>query len=167
MTRSNFRNSTFSPRLSKLIFEIDLLPLGYLHSHPSSSELVAFYFQNAIIITELYCFVTTHGPPSRTSFAEKGHIRIVLAKIKWPLLYRRPLVVDDRRGSSPFLAITRRRDETFRRGAIMPRNHAAYEHKSSRCVRKKGVTGMNFRANYGHACLDARVTTVFGFRLRA
>lgn len=83
----------------------------------------------------------------------------MLAKIKWLLLYGRPLVVDDRRGSSPFLTITRRRDETFRRGAIMPRNHAACEHKSSRWrggVREKGVAGTNFRANCGHACLDAR-----------
>ena len=70
-------------------------------------------------------------------------------------MYERPLVVDDRRVSSPFLTITRKRDETFRRDAIMPRNHAAYEHKSSRWrggVREKGVAGMN----YGHACLHAR-----------
>lgn len=88
------------------------------------------------------------APPSRTSFAEKGHIRIVLAKIKWPLLCvpSSSMIVAARR--RPWL-LREKRGERFRCWAIMPRNAAVYEHKSSPWLRgavKRGVRS-NFRAN--------------------
>lgn len=75
------------------------------------------------------------------------------------------------RGSSPFVALTWKRDVTFRRGAIMLWSSAVYEHKSWLWldgVVKRGER-RKFRANNaddGHACLAARASVLSLQRFR-